>query len=277
MCLLYFSRYNYMFSSFSIMFSSFSSFFHHFHHISSFFIIFHHFSSFFIMGPWIWQDQMCSVPYVASDSEDWTKDGLHRSTTSDFHFRVEGILQDICCDLLKKGRVQLHPDVCLASGSSNDWGGLIWLRKLTSFVGCIRHRVRDVRACSRWMQGMNMGICVSRVPTPPFLWGPYFPAQTSICTLLHHSGTAAPHLHVGPRTSQQDPSYLHFKTNLPLCYLPSSRSSTVLRPTYYVYAACTYVLPVCVYIYISVCVHVHIHLPNKYYSMSYLHTLNIQS
>ena len=99
-----------------------------------------------------------------------------------------------------------------------------------------------------------MGICVSRVPTPPFLWGPYFPAQTSICTLLHHSGTAAPHLHVGPRTSQQDPSYLHFKTNLPLCYLPSSRSSTVLRPTYYVYAACTYVLPVCVYIYIYLCV-----------------------
>ena len=96
MCLLYFSRYNYMFSSFFIMF----------HHVSSFFIVFHH-------GPMdmTGSNVFCSV---ASDSEDWTKDGLHRSTTSDFHFRVEGILQDICCDLLKKGRVQLHPDVCLA-------------------------------------------------------------------------------------------------------------------------------------------------------------------
>ena len=119
-------------------------------------------------------------------------------------------------------------------------------------------------------------------PKPPF------------ARYCHHSGTAAPHLHVGPRTSQQDPSYLHFKTKLPLCYLPSSRSSTVLRPTYYVYAACTYVLPIYIYIYVCVCVCMCIYIYQnkilqnkeqivrclgqpKYYSMSYLHTLNIQS
>lgn len=172
---------------------------HHFSSFSSYFILFHHFSSFFIMGPWIWQDQMCSVPYVASDSEDWTKDGLHRSTTSDFHFRVEGILQDICCDLLKKGRVQLHPDVSLASGSLNDWGGLIWLRKLTSFVGCIRHRVRDVRASSRWMQGMNMGniryMCFP-CSHPPFLMGPILPSPN-----LHLHVASSPNFGQGAEES----------------------------------------------------------------------------
>ena len=109
---------------------------------------------------------------VRSGSEDWTKDRLHSSTTSDFHFRVEGMLQDICCELLKKGRVQLNPDVSLAaSGSKRSWLVVWHLAVEFLFVevvwyDCVRwHNLLDALACSRWMRGTNGYM----FPCPEFL------------------------------------------------------------------------------------------------------------
>ena len=143
------------------------------------------------------------------------------------------------------------------------------------------------------MRGMNMGICVSRVPTPPFSWGPYFPAQTSICTLLHHSGTAAPICMLDPEppnktlaTYTSKPSYLCVTYQAPVLLPFFDLRTTYMQhaPTYYLY----------IYIYMCVCVCMCIYIYQnkilqnkeqivrclgqpKYYSMSYLHTLNIQS
>ena len=139
------------------------------------------------------------------------------------------------------------------------------------------------------MRGMNMGICVSRVPTPlshgahtsqpkpPFArYCTIREPQPPICML----DPEPPNKTLATYTSK--PSYLCVTYQAPVL-LPFFD----LRTTYMQHAPTHYL-----YIYMCVCMCIYIYqnkiLQNKeqivrclgqpkYYSMSYLHTLNIQS